>query len=399
MEEGKGRVCVTGGSGFVGSWIVKRLLEDGYTVNTTVRPDPDAKGDLSFLTNLPGASEKLRIFSADLSDPESFNEAIEGCFGVLHTATPFDVELNEAEEVVTQRSIDGALGILKACLNSKTVKRVVYTSSASAVYRQEKEDDVMDESYWSDENLLRDLKPFAWAYSISKTLTEKAVLEFGEKHGLDVVTLIPTFVLGPFICPRLPSSVYVTLSFLFDVEQIADLLSAKYPNFQISVDEVKKFHDVKLPHLISKKLMDAGFEFKYSMEEMFVDAIECCKQNVVTWRNADILLSSSSRSPSIVFTQYGLKKIAAYKTVEYVESGMVFGLGTGSTAKHAVNRIGELLRQGKVKEIIGIPTSKITHEEALSLGIPLSDLDSHPVVDLAIDGVDEVDPFLFLNLV
>lgn len=175
----------------------------------------DAKGDLSFLTNLPGASEKLKIFSADLSDPESFNEAIEGCFGVLHTATPFDVELNEAEEVVTQRSIDGALGILKACLNSKTVKRVVYTSSASAVYRQQKEDDVMDESYWSDENLLRDLKPFAWAYSISKTLTEKAVLEFGEKHGLDVVTLIPTFVLGPFICPRLPSSVYVTLSFLF----------------------------------------------------------------------------------------------------------------------------------------------------------------------------------------
>ena len=40
MEEGKGRVCVTGGTGFIGSWIIKRLLEDGYTVNTTVRSDP-----------------------------------------------------------------------------------------------------------------------------------------------------------------------------------------------------------------------------------------------------------------------------------------------------------------------------------------------------------------------
>ncbi|KAK7372935.1 hypothetical protein VNO80_06326 [Phaseolus coccineus] len=115
----------------------------------------------------------------------------------------YGYDYSKVEEVVTKRSIDGALGILKACLNPKTVKRVVYTSSASAVYWQEKEDDVMDESYWSDENLLRDLKPFAWSYSISKTMAEKAILEFGEKHGLDVVTLIPTFVLGPFICPKL----------------------------------------------------------------------------------------------------------------------------------------------------------------------------------------------------
>ena len=66
---------------------------------------------------------------------------------------------------------------------------------------------MIDEIYWSDENLLRDLKPFAWSYSISKTLAEKAILEFGEHHGLDVVTLIPTFVLGPFICPKLPDSI------------------------------------------------------------------------------------------------------------------------------------------------------------------------------------------------
>ncbi|XLR48348.1 hypothetical protein HN51_032573 [Arachis hypogaea] len=75
---------------------------------------------------------------------------------------------------------------------------------------------------------------------------------------------------------------------------------------------------------------------------------------------------------------------------------MVLGLGPGSTAKHVVDRIGELLRQGKLKDIDGIPTSKKTHEQALSLGIPLSDLNSHPVVDLAIDGADEVDPYLNL---
>ncbi|KAI3872627.1 hypothetical protein MKX03_037366 [Papaver bracteatum] len=104
----------------------------------------------------------------------------------------------------------------------------------------------------------------------------------------------------------------------------------------------------------------------------------------------------STISPSPVLTQDDLKKLAAYKAVDYVESGMVLGLGTGSTAYHAVNRIGELLKQGKLNNIIGIPTSKRTEEQALSLGIPLSDLDTHPVLDLAIDGADEVDSYLNL---
>lgn len=106
--------------------------------------------------------------------------------------------------------------------------------------------------------------------------------------------------------------------------------------------------------------------------------------------------SLASPGPPVILTQDELKKIAAYKAVEYVESGMVLGLGTGSTAKHAVDRIGELLRQGRLKNIVGIPTSKQTHEQAVSLGIPLTDLDTHPVVDLSIDGADEVDPDLNL---
>ncbi|CAA0833014.1 Probable ribose-5-phosphate isomerase 1 [Striga hermonthica] len=96
------------------------------------------------------------------------------------------------------------------------------------------------------------------------------------------------------------------------------------------------------------------------------------------------------------FTQDDLKKIAAYKAVELVESGMVVGLGTGSTARHAVDRIAHLLKQGKLRDIVGVATSMKTHEQAVSLGIPLSDLDSHPAVDLAIDGADEVDPDLNL---
>ncbi|GAB2218793.1 hypothetical protein Droror1_Dr00002025 [Drosera rotundifolia] len=95
-------------------------------------------------------------------------------------------------------------------------------------------------------------------------------------------------------------------------------------------------------------------------------------------------------------TQDDLKKLAAHQAVASVKSGMVLGLGTGSTAAFAVSRIGHLLANGELSNIVGIPTSKRTAEQAASLGIPLSTLDENPRIDLAIDGADEVDPDLNL---
>ncbi|KAG4971133.1 hypothetical protein JHK82_036803 [Glycine max] len=68
---------------------------------------------------------------------------------------PVDFQVKEPEELVTKRCIDGALSILKTWLNSKTVKRVVYTTSVGAVICNGKEDQVMDESFWSDVVYLR----------------------------------------------------------------------------------------------------------------------------------------------------------------------------------------------------------------------------------------------------
>ena len=178
------------------------------------------KKDLTFLTSLPGASERLKIFDADLRDPQSFGAAIEGCVGVFHVATPVDFEDSEPEEVVTKRSVDGTLSILNTCLISKTVKRLVYTSSASAVVVNNSESlDGHDESSWSDVDYIRALKLPAGSYMISKTLTERAVLEFAENNGFDVVTLIPSFVVGPFICPKFPSSVQITLDIVLGISK------------------------------------------------------------------------------------------------------------------------------------------------------------------------------------
>jgi ribose 5-phosphate isomerase A len=91
-----------------------------------------------------------------------------------------------------------------------------------------------------------------------------------------------------------------------------------------------------------------------------------------------------------------LKKAAAEKAVEQVKSGMALGLGTGSTTRYAVIRIGELWQAGSLTDIVGVPTSEGTAVLAQQYGIPLVTLYEQPELDLVIDGADEVDPQLDL---
>ena len=89
-----------------------------------------------------------------------------------------------------------------------------------------------------------------------------------------------------------------------------------------------------------------------------------------------------------------LKQLAAETATKDVQDGMVVGLGTGSTVYYTLLKLGEMVRDGL--EIIGIPTSKPTEEIAKAHSIPLSTLEQHPVVDVTIDGADEVDADLNL---
>ena len=93
-------------------------------------------------------------------------------------------------------------------------------------------------------------------------------------------------------------------------------------------------------------------------------------------------------------TQDELKKRAAERAVDFIESGMVIGLGTGSTANFAIQRIGEKIQSGDLQDIVGVPSSERTANLARSLNIALTDLAANPAIDLTIDGADEVDPDL-----
>ncbi|KAK3435071.1 hypothetical protein EUGRSUZ_D02454, partial [Eucalyptus grandis] len=338
MEGGvvdEGPVCVTGGTGYVASWLIKKLLEKGYTIRTTVRSATDGnERDLSYLTNLPGAAERLQIFGADLSDPESFGPAVKGCARVFPTAHPIDYTRGSPEEVVTRVPVGGLRG---------TVKRVVYTATASACLFSGEDLDVADEGTWSDLEVCR-RSPFYPNYLVSKTVTEKEALEFGERHGLEVVTCVLPTVIGPFITPSVPGSVGLTASILagtirttaglsdpyhtrpksaldatfmiagnvqwyellpmwylvhtddaaraliflmespkvkgryvsraleLRTHELVEFMSGRYPELNITItDKMKELKDRKATSLSSKKLLDAGFEYKYGVEEMFDD--------------------------------------------------------------------------------------------------------------------------------
>src|SRR5438067_11440900 len=90
------------------------------------------------------------------------------------------------------------------------------------------------------------------------------------------------------------------------------------------------------------------------------------------------------------------KRAAAAHAVDFIESGMKVGLGTGSTAEYFLELLAERIRDGRLRDIIGTPTSKRTENKARSLGIPLADLNELRALDIVVDGADEADPNLNL---
>ncbi|KVH96076.1 NAD-dependent epimerase/dehydratase [Cynara cardunculus var. scolymus] len=137
-----GKVCVTGASGFLASWLIKRLLSAGYHVIGTVR-DPGNDSKLAHLWNLQGAKERLRLVKAELTEEGSFDDAILGCEGVFHTASPGEI---------LKPAIDGTLNVLSSCKKNPSLRRVVFTSSSSTLRVRDDFDPkkvTIDESSWS----------------------------------------------------------------------------------------------------------------------------------------------------------------------------------------------------------------------------------------------------------
>ncbi|KAL6600377.1 hypothetical protein ACP70R_022511 [Stipagrostis hirtigluma subsp. patula] len=204
---GHGRtVCVTGAGGFIASWLVKRLLERGYTVRGTVRNPGDPKND--HLRALDGASDRLVLLRADLLDPESLVAAFSGCEGVFHAASP----VTHDPEKIIEPTILGTRHAITAAADAG-VKRVVFTSSIGTVYMNPYRDPnkPVDDTCWSDLDYCK--KTENW-YCYAKTVAEQDAWEVARKRGLDLVVVNPVLVLGPLLQPTVNASTDHVMKYL-----------------------------------------------------------------------------------------------------------------------------------------------------------------------------------------
>lgn len=194
-------VLVTGASGFIASHIIKQLQEQGYQVRGTVRSlqDEDKVKRLNELC--PEAEHKLELVEADLTKPESWEAAVKDVKNVIHVASPFPVQAPKDEEELVEPAVEGTQAILKACVQAKSVKRVVMTSSCVAVgwgpaALAADPNKVFNEEDWTDPEKLD-------AYGKSKTLAEKAawdyVKELPDEDKIELSVVNPAYVMGPVI--------------------------------------------------------------------------------------------------------------------------------------------------------------------------------------------------------
>ena len=192
-------MLVTGGNGYVASWVVKRLLELGFDVRATVRDprDPAKAGPLNQIAR--DCSGRLSLFRADLTDPDGFGPAMLDCGVVFHIASPLLVRrVEDPRSDLIEPATAGTRNVLEAANRTPSVRRVVLTSSIVAVYGDASDlagagGDRFDESHWNTTSSERH-QP----YSYSKTLSERLAWEIAARQSRwDLVVVNPGLVLGP----------------------------------------------------------------------------------------------------------------------------------------------------------------------------------------------------------
>ncbi len=199
MADDKGRVLVTGGTGYLGGWCVVRLLQSGWRVRATVR-DLRREAELrAMVASEVHAGEWLEVVAADLMSDAGWSEAAAGSVYVLHVASPFPDRNPKHPDELIRPAREGTLRVLRAA-KAAGVKRVVVTSSVAAVAyghapeRYRIDAPPMTAADWTEVD-----GPGVSAYAQSKTLAERAAREWAASEGgvMEIATVNPSGIFGP----------------------------------------------------------------------------------------------------------------------------------------------------------------------------------------------------------
>lgn len=206
-------VLVTGGTGFVGGWCVRTLLERGHDVRTTVR-------DLARADVVRGMVDgPVDVVEADLTHDAGWAEAVDGCAAVLHVASPLQNRPIPRHEFA-EAAREGTRRVLRAAVNAG-VPRVVMTSAAVTARAPGSEDRVSDETTWADSD-----DPLLDDYRWSKVIAERAAWDVVADHPTTALTtVLPGAVFGPVLRPDDLGSVAIVLGLLHSLPPAVARLS------------------------------------------------------------------------------------------------------------------------------------------------------------------------------
>ena len=244
-------VMVTGATGFVASWLVKKLMDNGITVHAAVR-NPDDTIKLAHLKNLENSSSgKIIFFKSDLLEDGSYLKAMEGCAVVFHTASPFNFKVTDNQRGFVDPAFKGTRNVLDSVNKTESVKRVVLTSSCVAIIGDTIEmaaypKKMISEDMWNTTSTVNH-NP----YNYSKTVAEKLAWEMSEKQERwKLVVINPSFVMGPSLSKISTSGTHGMIG------QMADgtMKNGAAP-FEIGMVDIK---DVTEAHFNAAYLEDAS---------------------------------------------------------------------------------------------------------------------------------------------
>lgn len=205
-------IFVSGGTGFLASHIIKLLLDQNHKVRASVRSLLNtAKSDFLF-DMVPSKKLNLELVEAELTNPQSWLDALKGCEYVLHIATPNPQNPPKDENELIKPAVEGTLNVLNAALVNKC-KKVVITSTGYTIIIGN-EGKICTEDDWADISRTSH-------YRKSKILAEKATWEFYETHKkeIQIVVVHPSLVIGPAFSVHNNSS----------EKLLAELLSGSFP--------------------------------------------------------------------------------------------------------------------------------------------------------------------------
>lgn len=197
-------VLVTGGTGYVASWIIKMLLKEGILVHATVR-DPSNIQKVEHLKALSKASAgQLKLFKSDLLDTGSFDEPMQDCELVIHTASPFFITgIKNPEEELIRPAREGTRNVLESAKRNPTVKRVVLTSSVAAIYGDNADIALTPGGVFTEKEWNTTSSAEHHPYPYSKTIAEKEAWAIADgQDQWDLLTINPGWILGPSVSKR-----------------------------------------------------------------------------------------------------------------------------------------------------------------------------------------------------